>query len=173
MGSLTIPSSSIDGILGGPPPSSGGMTTLASGSLGSNGISLTNISDTYQDLRLIVSQVTATTANTTTPRLRWNQQANSYYYTPSGNQSFFPLDQLGVQIPSTGYGAHFVIEVKSYSESSGWKIFYYSSGNSATGSAPSISFCTSYVETGKVDAIEFYGSAGTFSGGNYKLIGIK
>ncbi len=80
MGALTIPSSTLDGILGGAAatPSSGGMTQLATGSLSNANLNLTSISGSYKNLQLNLD-VTHGSGNPFQVFLRFNGNSGAVY----------------------------------------------------------------------------------------------
>jgi hypothetical protein len=169
-------------------PSSGSYTSLASGSLGSGGISLTSISGSYRDLVLIISNVaSATTAFdlqltinnlTGAAQYRW-----AGYHWGSGSSGAVAeksganmlLNNQG-QIDGTKTEQFTYIQFKDYANTTNWKHWWTRSKYITSGGGRGISeelWSYYYNDTTAISRIDVVPSTGTITGGTYVLYGVK
>jgi hypothetical protein len=158
---------------------SGGMTQLATGSLSGTEVSLTSISQIYNNLVLVVNKPIASTANRL--RIRVNNNTSSDYkdsYFANGSNSYAnqsAADNIqasgGQNINTTETNAQLTLQIPFYALT-GYKVIDYLFSSSGYGSSM-IGFAY-YNASTAISSIQIRldGSA-TFSAGTYTLYGVK
>jgi len=157
--------------------SSGGMTLLNTTTLSTNSVTITNISGSYNSLKVLILGVTSASA----ARFRINPNnltasTNTAYAGFTGGNAqgganddglIFPLDMV-----TTSSQLNLVLDIESYANTSTWKPIRYAGGISTNsslvggGQIKTNSAITSLVF--KLDTL-----AHTFSGGTVYLYGVK
>lgn len=171
--------------------SSGGYTSLASGTLSGSSLSLTSISDAYVDLYLILTNINFS-ASGLQFQMRLNGDSTTSYYS-SGTYATFGSSVANFQIAankaylayatnfdSGNYGNFAIIRFYDYKNTTDRKNFhsivgYRDSGGNQTAQHNFGMFYKNATDT-KITSIEVspeYGGGATFSGGNYTLYGVK
>ena len=174
--------------------SAGGYTSLASGSLSGNDLTLSSISQNYKELRLILSDfyVSATsnlqiTVNGdsgnyyTSVGLRgtWNttSQTTDAYSAIGYNASYCWLGN-GANIDTNNFANIAVIDFPNYANASTWKMWneYYTLKTNSNGTAR-FGYCFDEYHPATPAAITSIKikveSTNTFSGGTYTLLGLN
>jgi hypothetical protein len=157
-----------------------GMTVLASGSLGSAGISLSSISGSYKDLQLVIRDFAVSTSGG--PFVRVNSDSGSNYSTIgtlwSGSAASVVGENftlMGVAWASISTGDNdnaCVVNFLDYANTSSHKLMtsQLKSQNAAGTSITQLT--TAWKNTAAIDAVNF--TAGVnFSGGTYILYGVN
>jgi hypothetical protein len=160
-------------------PVTGGMTSIASGSLSTAQTSITSISGTYKDLELIISAPTATSNfhleiqfNTTT--------GSSYAYyaidninTTRGSGSDTKIRLSPDTLQTTGTHS-FSLQIYDYASTAHYKHCVFNGiGNTNTPTNFSTLGTGGIRSTSAITSIQINASAGTFNGGTYTLYGVK
>jgi hypothetical protein len=150
--------------------SSGGMTSLASGSLGSSGTTLSSISGSYVNLILYVKDYIASTA--ARPRVRLNGITTATYDTTNvAGQTSFDISGTGDNPPTTGQGASYTMQIFNYANAAGWKNVSGVSAIKGGFTGQWGGFANTI--TTAITQIEIFPSTGTISAGTYELFGVK
>jgi hypothetical protein len=167
------------------PASSGGMTSIASGSLSTGTLSLTGIVGTYKDLRLVLRNYYQSTASTfkvtvnSVTSYDWIQMVTA---TASGGSTQFEtgLAQTNINTsynsPSTSSTASaFSANFYDYTNTTANKLIDIDFGYiKNTGGARELVQTSAIANTtAAITSITLTQSAGTFSGGTYILYGIN
>jgi hypothetical protein len=166
-------------------PASGGMTSIASGSLSTGTLSLTGISGSYKDLRLVLRNYYQSTASTfkvtvnSVTSYDWIQMVTA---TASGGSTQFEtgLTQTNINTsynsPSTSSTASaFSANFYDYTNTTANKLIDIDFGYiKNTGGARELVQTSAIANTtAAITSITLTQSAGTFSGGTYILYGIN
>lgn len=161
--------------------SGGGMTQLATGTLSGASLTISSISGSYRDLRLILSN--AYPANDAEGfSLRFNSSSTNYFYTSynstnvtGGNVFAYTEMTFNGNMDNAATGSLSVIEIPEYAGST-WKmancISYFPYATTAT----DINFYKTLFAWNKTDAITslyLFPTAGNFGGGTYTLYGVS
>ena len=166
--------------------SSGGMTSIASGSLSGSALTLSSISGSYKDLRLVLRDYNFSTnadflprANSvilyTNARISTTDTAGSTVLQASGLTN----DYLFVGDSSCGSGDNnnsFMIDIYDYADTTSNKLFRSLNKYTTTGGSPVNKFTSAQGSINTSSAITSFTmtlSAGTFSGGTYILYGVN
>ena len=168
--------------------SAGGFTTLASGTIGSGGISLTSISGSYKDLRLILRTPTSATTNfnlqltinnlTGANQYRWDgwswgAGASGEVAEKSGANML--LNNMA-GIDGTKAEQFYLIEFKDYANTTNWKHWWtrskYIASTGGRGYAEEL-WSYYYNDTSAITRIDVVPSTGTITGGTYILYGVN
>jgi len=161
-------------------PSSGGMTSIATGSLSGASTSITSIAGTYKNLQLIISAPAAT--SNFNLRIQFNTDTGSNYrHCLISNNSASIVSGTGTSalitpdtLLSTGAVYGFALVIDDYASSSHWKHFVCNgNGNTNTPIAFSSISVGGWASTSAITSIQILTSAGTFNGGTYTLYGVK
>lgn len=167
-------------------PESGGMTSIASGSLSGSALTLTSISGSYKDLRLVLRDYNASAtgdflvrANSVTlytnARISTTDTAGTSVVQSSGLTN----DYLFVGDSSYGSGDNnnsFMIDMYDYADTTSNKLFRSLNKYVTSGGSPINKFTSAQGSINTSSAITSFTitlSAGTFSGGTYILYGVK
>lgn len=162
-------------------PSSGGMTSLASGTLSGASVVISSISGSYIDLYLVITNRVQATANKAAV-IRLNGDSGTNYTTSTtyGNDSAAGIatpDQTFIrtagdaQISGTSFSIE-TIKLYNYANTSIHKICDINSYNSATSATirNSIGF---YKSASAITSITITTESGNLTSGNYVLYGVK
>ena len=177
---LTADSAEATGLKWAAAASGGGMTVLASGSLGSAGISLSSISGSYKDLQLVIRDWAVSSSSG--PFVRVNSDSGSNYSTSgtfwSGSAANVVGENhtaMGVCWSSATAGDNdnvCIVNFLDYANTSSHKLMrsQLKSQNAAGTSITELT--TAWKNTAAINAVNFTGAA-TFSGGTYILYGVN
>ena len=162
-------------------PVSGSMTSIASGSLSGASVSITSISGSYKDLKLMLIAPTATSNfeidlqfNTLTTSI-YNYSlistfSSSVVFSTSGSRIRMMPDTL----LSNGTNNFVLIDIDDYASTSHFKTCNFNSGFS--NNTPTKFVCTgvgSAEISAAITSIQLKPNAGTFNGGTYILYGVN
>jgi len=164
-------------------PTSGGMTTIASGTLSGSSITLSGISGSYKDLLLRFNNFYFSTGSTID--IQFNTDTTStirkhgYYGANTANPTFAGASETGVLRmfwfgPDTAQNQQFAqLQIFNYANTSINKLLeiknhYVSSNNFQYDLAQAI-----YPASQAITQLVIKSLAGTFSGGTYELIGVN
>jgi len=160
-------------------PSAGGMTSLASGSLAASttGVDLTSISSSYQQLILMLNNVSLS-GNNNTIYLRFNNDSGSNYHGSALDQggslaqdSVKTFNTIQEQNLSTFTGAFFYVEMPNYKASNTSKLIL-SNSLARIDSSPYIAW-RQWNNTSAINRITLLSSTNAFDSGTYELFGVK
>jgi hypothetical protein len=178
MGSLTIPSSSIDGILGVATPSSGGMTLLETLSLSGASVTSSSLSQNYINLQIIIRQARPATDGTYLG-FRMNG-ATSGYTSESGTQTSGPFGNIAIyfgdQIDNGASNLTAWLNIYDYTNTTTWKTvdlwgygnYYTASSNWSARGGKALLNTTSAITT-----VTFFPDSGTWTSGTVYIYGVK
>lgn len=165
-------------------PTSGGMTVLASGSLSSGTLTLSGISGSYKDLRLVIRDFYPSTPTQANCRLNNDSGSNysfngTYWFVTGsikgvlGQQNTF-VDLTNTTINATDNNNSVQIDLYDYANATSRKIgnTIYSGLSGGDGQSIVTQSFTYYPVTA-ITRIDFYLSSGNFSGGTYVLYGVN
>ena len=162
---------------------SGSMTVLASGSLSGSTLSLTSISGSYKDLKLVLRDFYTSTA--TPPILRFNSDASSLYSDMSinrigGSNTFVgynvaELNPINQGMTNSDNNNALIVDVLDYANTNAFKMcqaFAITDSSSSRGTTLNQMFGT-YRSTSAITAISLPLTSGSYSGGTYILYGVN
>ena len=161
-------------------PASGGMTSIASGSLSSTSLTISSISGDYKDLQLVIRNF-KTTSDGGTANIRLNGDTNTRYkrVLTFGNSGVVAFDESSIQFiagnSSTNSNGLSVIEIPDYANALTWKTCNWvsASDQDATGGGMQNNIGYGiYNQSGAITSITIRAGAGTMSG-TYILYGVK
>lgn len=164
-------------------PSSGGMTLLASGSLANSGIDLQSISGSYEQLRLVISDIDMSTSDENFIRLNNDSNGNYYgYRTIASNASstqnsangatYFKIDNN--YMSTTNNGAVLIADLPNYAKTTGYKLITIRTAYVSSGSAnETVTYFGWWKNENAVTRITFASQGNFFDGGTYELWGMK
>ena len=180
---LTADSTAATGLAWSTPSSSGGMTSIASGSLSGSSLTLTSISGSYKDLRLILRDYNPSAAGDLLPR------ANSVtdytiirtYTTDSSGSSTnsatnLAADYLFVMGDSFTSGDNnntLMLDVYDYADTTSNKLFRAMNKFKKPTPVQFVASQGTINTTSAITSLTFTLSSGTFSGGTYILYGVN
>lgn len=166
------------------PSSAGSMTSIASGSLSTATLTLNSISGSYKDLILVIRDVYVSSATSLKVRLN-NDTASSYILTgtqtiTTGGSNFLigAKDTL-MEISNTSLAAAdnnnaARLEIYDYANSTSGKLVRaQTSFTSNANGFVTTELNGGYIPTTAITRIDFYVTAGSFSGGTYVLYGVN
>jgi hypothetical protein len=159
-------------------PSSGGMTSLASGSLSGASVVLSSISGSYTHLQLAISNFQPATNNATFfIRVNGDSAANRYFAGTVGS-AIFTFNSTGWQVSpgqqnSTNNGT-IIIDLFNYTKTTGYKLangiaLTYDSANGDS----YLNSTLAYNQAAAINSLTMLPSGGNFTGGTYTLWGVK
>ena len=159
-------------------PASGGMTSIASGSIAASatGIDITSIPATYNELVLYMTNYS--TSEEVVVDLRVNNNTSAQYNRVSvSSVSTSVVDSTGLTLAAltgginhTISGLSAVIRFPNYANSTGYKLFQSHALTNATGNFANFGFIAS---TSAISRITLLLNVGTFDSGTYELFGVK
>jgi hypothetical protein len=162
-------------------PSSGSMTSIASGSLSGASVSLTSIVGTYKDLKLLMIAPTAT-ANFNI-QIRINNITSSTQHTAKFSSSSTAVtrdvNQPEIRItPDTlalaGGNYFFDIQFNNYASTNHYKNFTFSGIGNTNTPTDFVIFGVAGVETtAAITSLQMVAESTTFTGGTYILYGVN
>lgn len=159
-------------------PSSGGMTSLASGSLSGASVVLSSISGSYTHLQLAISNFQPATNNATFfVRVNGDSAANRYFAGTVGS-AIFTFNSTGWQVSpgqqnSTNNGT-IIIDLFNYTKTTGYKLangiaLTYDGANGDS----YLNSTLAYNQAPAITSLTMLPSGGNFTGGTYTLYGVK
>jgi hypothetical protein len=162
--------------------SSGGYTQLATGTLSGTAVNLTSISQSYNDLKLVIYKP-STASTTGTLRIRVNNiTTSSYEYayieTIGGSGVAASDAQAGIDfnsaIPTAASNRYFELTFPQYTLASTAKLIYFAQADDAAGKSQ---MGTAFVDTAtavtNISQINIISTGGSFDAGTYVLYGVK
>jgi len=160
--------------------SSGGWTSLGSGSLASNILTISSISSAYKDLRLVIKNFqVATTADVI---LNANSSTNIDVLQTRATGTSAALDAvvasanwyLSNSVVATGSNSNIaVLDFLNYAETTGYKMVRYNGRIFANAQSQQFSVSGAILSTSAISSIVFKTSGPNFAGGTYEIWGIK
>lgn len=159
-------------------PSAGGYTELASGSFSGSNLSLTSISASYKDLRVLIRGIRGSAGES--PRIRFNNDTTNGNYRQGTNLGALASSAAISFAPEFITGgstiANINIDVLDYTNTSThkpvWARSYYQDG--ATPSYRAQINQGAWLNTGAINRIDiFFDSGNSFTGGTYILYGVN
>ena len=178
---LTADSTAATGIKWADAPAGGGWTSIASGSLSTGTLTLSSISGTYKNLRLVIRDGQGSSAsnwslrvnNNSTAlygRLAISQNLNTLATNATGNATSWQLNFATIKAART---TTMIIDIPDYANTSASKVFQSISAyeDSATGENTTVFASGSFITTSAISRLDLILSAGTFSAGTYILYG--
>ena len=166
------------------PAASGGMTSIASGSLSTGTLTLNSISGAYKDLKLVIRDVYPSTAATLNLRLN-NDTASNYISTGTQTQTTGGTTSLIGLKDTTIYVSNTSMKNTDNNNVAVIDLIDYASGTSGKIGTSQMSFTSDslgflmanlafgYIPVTAITRIDIFLSAGTFSGGTYVLYGVN
>jgi hypothetical protein len=157
---------------------SGGMTSLASGSLSGASVVLSSISGSYNHLQLAISNFQPATNNATFfLRVNGDSAANRYFAGTVGS-AVFTFNSTGWQVSpgqqnSTNNGT-IIIDLFNYTKTTGYKLangiaLTYDGANGDS----YLNSTLAYNQAAAITSLTMLPSGGNFTGGTYTLWGVK
>ena len=161
-------------------PASGGMTSIASGSLSGAQVDITGIAGTYKNLMLVVRNYDPAN-DTTSMRLRLNADSNNRYASSAGgsatNATFGSSSWQLTEDADNGTSTALVItEIYDYANATTWKMGNTRSVSNNTSDANNydyINYQHYYNQTAAITQLNLLPASGNFSGGTYILYGVS
>jgi len=182
---LTADSTAATGMKWATPAASGGWTSIASGSLGTAPLTLSSISGSYKDLRLVLRDYS--TASSTLMALRCNNDSTASAYNQSGTYqstttattfaglNSYVLMDYGLNMSSTDYRNALVIDLYDYTNTNSNKLGRYINGFVEQSNANYILeqgvFMWNASTPAAVTRLDLVLGTGNFDGGTYILYG--
>lgn len=161
--------------------SGGGMTSLATGSLSGASVTLSGISSSYLNLRLVIRNYKPATDGTFL-KLRLNGVSTATYYYVDQNSvgnSGFVDTAIGFGAAgadnTTANGLH-IIDIYDYTNTSTWKIVEGISVTNNATTATNFNYERStglHNQTAAISSITLLNNSGNFTSGDYILYGVK
>jgi hypothetical protein len=159
-------------------PTSGGMTSLASGSLSGASVVLSTISGSYTHLQLSISNFLPATIDASFYlRVNADATANRYAFGATGTGSTFTFNQTGWQTSNaqsnSSSNSTIIIDLFNYTKTSGWKTGLAYAVNNGSGSNTYLESFLIYNQTPAITGLTMLPSSGNFTSGTYTLYGVK
>jgi hypothetical protein len=161
--------------------SSGGMTSIASGTLSGSSVVVTSISGSYKDLKLVVRDLLPATDGQDL-RLRVNQDSNANRHSNQGyvtgeNASFGATSwEIGTNQDNATSDSLIIVNIYDYANTSTWKMAN-SLGMTNNDTTPTnfnwTTYFQAYNQTGAITSLELFMSSGNFTSGTYILYGVS
>jgi hypothetical protein len=177
---LTADSTAATGLAWATAASTGGWTSLGSGSLASNILTISSISSAYKDLRLVIKNFqVATTADVI---LNANSSTNIDVLQTRATGTSAALDAvvasanwyLSNSVVATGSNSNIaVLDFLNYAETTGYKMVRYNGRIFANAQSQQFSVSGAILSTSAISSIVFKTSGPNFAGGTYEIWGIK
>jgi len=161
--------------------SAGGMTLLSSGTLSGATVSLTSISGSYKDLRLVIRNYKPATDNASL-RVRFNQDSTASRHAnldPSQSSGTFTNTAWDAMLygndnsVATGLA---IITLYDYANTTTWKYGFsqiLSVNATTTTNANNSSWFGAYNQTGAISSLDLINTSGNFTSGDYLLYGVS
>jgi hypothetical protein len=161
-------------------PSSGGMTSIASGTLSGSSVVLSSIVGTYKDLILDVSAFDPSD-DVTQFSIRLNADSGSNYYWAATIDNSLGSAETRIEIGGNQDNgtstAFYRIFIPSYANTTTWKLLWgdalYNDSTSPTTVLRYKRTAGTYKSTSAISGITMLVNQGTFSGGTYTLYGVN
>jgi hypothetical protein len=152
--------------------STGGMTSLASGSLSGSSVTLSSISGSYTNLYLAIKGVSAT-STADQLRIRFNGETTNYGSTAGSGTSALNMgaNDFAVTNAATAYNIQFF----NYAAAGGYKVIQYNNcGFDGSNTWTQTGVGTSFNTTAAITSITILTNSGnTWDAGTYVLYGVK
>jgi hypothetical protein len=164
-------------------PTSGSMTSLASGTLSGSTVTLSSISGAYNNLRLVIRRFDPSDDGQPI-RMRFNNDSSAAYNdiaAMTNSSRGFTNSEVNVgggQDNGTSYSS-IVIDIPDYAFAGNWKMGQYQAMTNNEGSPGNSNFYwygfqwNTGATFAAINRIDLFLSSGTFSGGTYVLYGVK
>jgi len=177
---LSVDSAESTGLKWAAPAAGGGYTQLASGSLSGASISLTSISGSYKELRLIISNFKPDTDNVTI-RGRFNNDTGSNYieaqaFTSSNLAATYGQFEISPSSDNVTAQGLVILDIPNYANTTTYK-WAQSRG---TTNNPTTStqlnwrqYNIFWFSTAAINRIDFFPGSGNFTSGTYELLGLN
>jgi hypothetical protein len=162
-------------------PAAGGYTQLASGSLSGASVSLTSISGSYKDLRLIVRNYKPAT-DSANLRARFNNiSTTSYAAYANTEQNGFTADSALTELTNSAQDnteatGLFICDFLDYANTSTFKMVSTRAITNHHTLANALNWqnrTTFFYKTEAISRIDFFPSSGNFTSGTYQLLGLN
>jgi hypothetical protein len=162
-------------------PATGGYTQLASGSLSGASVSLTSISGSYKDLRLIIRNYKPAT-DAANMRARFNNVTTTHYAAYANDQqNGFTADSAATELTNSAQDdttatGIYVCDFLDYANATTFKIVTCRGITNHNSLADAISWqnrTTFFFKTEAISRIDFFPSSGNFTSGTYQLLGLN
>lgn len=163
-------------------PASGGMTSIASGSLSGSLLTLSGISGTYNNLVMVIRGYRFGTATPLRASINNDNGANRYLIrnynaANAGALTFSTTEYQVTDSPNTSQGQGLsIITFFDYANTSSWKMVNVNTiHNDITTSTSAYvnNIFAFYNQTAAITRLDFYVNGTTFSTGTYTLYGVK
>jgi hypothetical protein len=164
-------------------PSSGSFTSIASGSLSTGTLSLTSISGSYKDLKLVIRAAQCSSAANWTlkvnndataqyDRMALSQNLNTFASNASGNATSWQLNFATIKASRS---TTMIIDLPDYANTTATKVFQSTSAyEDATSGEDTTVFAVGHnIITSAINRLDLTLSTGTFSAGTYILYGVN
>jgi hypothetical protein len=158
-------------------PSSGSLTQLATGTFSGSSVSLTSISGSYRDLRLVTQNLFFSLNQT---NLMWQVNSTSGLYSVSySGEGYADLTQTSAEtarMASSNTNSYGQYEIPDYTGSSNKVLLTQWLGRAESGGTPYYYLHRGVAgirTTSAITSIQLTPSQGTFSGGTYTLYGVN
>lgn len=161
-------------------PVSGGMTSIASGSLSSTTLTISSIASTYTNLQLVIRNF-KTTVDGSSLSIRFNGDTNTRYrrVITYGNSGVVSFDSSSIQImagnSSTNSNGLTILDLNDYANTATWKTCHWLSANDQDGTGGGMQNNIGYGiynQASAISSITLIPNGGTMSG-TYILYGVK
>lgn len=173
---LSVDSAEATGLKYITPAAAGGMTSIASGSLSGAGVTLSSISGSYVQLRLIITNfATSISGGNCWLRVNNDSTASRHGQVSSGTTAItFSAAQwaLGSSIATTGQNT-IVVDFYNYTGTNNFKTAMLYGFVQGAGSYNYTIAGLAYNQTTAITSLGIVPSGGTFDGGSYVLYGVK
>ena len=157
---------------------SGGMTSLASGSLSGASVVLSSISGSYVHLQLSITQfLPANNDASLYLRVNGDATASRYAFGATGTGAVFTFNQNGWQTSNaqsnSSSNGTIIIDLFNYTKTSGWKTGLAYAVNNGSSSNTYLESFLMYNQTPAITSLTMLPSSGNFTSGTYTLYGVK
>lgn len=159
---------------------SGGMTSIATGTFSGASVVLSSIPATYKNLQLVIRNYRpATDATNLAIRFNGDSTADRYEYgTANTTDNTFERTEIQLQVAQDNGASNNLtqIDIFDYTNTTTWKLFdSIALGNNAT-NPTSLDLTRNwgaYNQTGAISSITLFPASGNFTSGDYILYGVK
>lgn len=163
-------------------PTSGGMTSLASGSLSSTSVSITGLSTSYNELLIIFNGVSLSGADQ--PNFRFNADNGLNYYQATNSATAGTANSaanggvlLNTTINAASTNNSWIIRLSNYTSTTSQKSGTWSCAyTNSAGTIQNIGGVFSYNSNTAITSVQFYASYGgsaSFDAGTYVIYGVN